>query len=121
MPSEPGARGCRQQEIILVTTFEPQQDVDLFMCLQIFLPVHQYADVVQTRSLIVRCEFQGSFEEHLRFIEHVALVLDSAQEAQGLKMVAGLESIFSQDLFRSRQLSVREQASSLHYLGWQAF
>ena len=54
---------------------------------QIFLPVHQYADVVQSRSRVVRFELQSGFEQQFRFIEHVALMLDSAQQPQGFDMV----------------------------------
>ena len=60
--SEADARGRVERKIIPVAGFEPQQGVDLFTCLQIFLPVNKYTNVVQTCSAVIRCELQSRFE-----------------------------------------------------------
>src|SRR5262249_53696375 len=117
--SETDGCGCVQYKIIPVLGFAAQEDIDLLMCLQVFLPVDQYANVVQACSAVIRRDLHSGFEELFRFIENVALVLDSAQQPQGLDMVARYEQICAENVLRCRQIAVREQASSPHDVSWQ--
>jgi hypothetical protein len=111
-----GVCDCVQRQVLLVVGVASQECVELPSRSRIHLSINQYANVIQPGGVVVRCESQDGFQQVLRLVQDVALLIDPCQQPQRFDVVARPLQLRSDDVFRGRRVSIREQATGLNDL-----